>query len=91
MPTKQRMYKYMLKISTATQVVKMPLTAKIMTLQLQEGNPCMWALVDPAEELVDRTFDTYGTGQQLPGGYQEYVGTYVLDEMEYVGHVFERK
>jgi hypothetical protein len=60
-------------------------------LQLQGDIPCIWAIVEPTEPKVSRSFIVYGTGQPLQGFYEEleYIGTYQREC--YVLHVFEEK
>ncbi len=89
MATNQQMHKFPMERYTTNQTLRMPRTAKIMSLQVQNGVPTMWAMVTLGDPMVDRNFETRDTGEDIPDGYREYVGTYVLTE--YVGHVFERR
>lgn len=70
---------------------KMPAKAEILTLQLQNGIPCIWVLVDTQEETVERQFITFGTGEKLPDDTSnlKYVGTYQLHNGQLVLHLFE--
>ena len=43
-------------------IVTMPDKAEILTVQLQNGRPWIWALVDISEQLVERNFNIIGTG-----------------------------
>lgn len=52
----------------------------------QNGDICVWGLVDPDEREVEGSFDTFGTGHMIPSPTGNYVGT-VMDG-EYVWHVF---
>lgn len=73
-------------------VVKMPLGAEILTVQLQLGKPCIWALVEEDEPLVQRWFEVFGTGHHVGydmGVSRKYIGTYQLREGALIFHVFE--
>lgn len=83
-------YKYELEI-TDSQVVKMPVGAKILSIHIQNGIPCIWALVNPNEKSTTGTIiETYGTGHGI--GYDIslggiFIGTYQTKGL--VFHVFE--
>ena len=90
MPT--AIYKYPLNFLSrrATRCeVQMPRDAQILTMELQHGTPCIWARVDPTQEMVTRTFVMYGTGHPINDGALEYVGTFQLEGGNFVFHVFE--
>ena len=80
-------WKYPIEV-TAKQLIAMPEGAKILTVQTQDGRPCLWALVDPERELKCRLVHTVGTGQEVPLGARHYVGTYQLRGGLLVYHVF---
>lgn len=73
--------------------VRMPRGAQVLTVQVQYGTPCLWALVDPEAPHEIRTFATYGTGRpmQVPGNHNgaKYIGTYQVEGGALVFHVFE--
>ena len=97
-------WKYQIPIREQFVYVEMPEGSIILpsTLQLQEGVPTFWALVDPKKPKVQRTFFIMGTGREFPeGGTFDYVGTIQMvrkyddghgrwDEITYVWHLFER-
>jgi hypothetical protein len=71
--------------------IEMPEGAEILTLQMQNGVPCIWALVDPAEPIQKRYFEIFGTGHPIPQGVfkiRKYINTYQVSGL--VFHVFER-
>lgn len=77
---------------TALPVVTMPAGAEILCLQLQDGNPMMWAVVDPDEPWVARHFAIVGTGTGVPDDVVRYVGTWQTEfarSPSLVFHVFE--
>lgn len=69
--------------------ITMPTGSRILSLQVQNGRPCVWALVDTqTSDTEDRVFDIYGTGQPLKDMDKEsFIGTCQLSEL--VFHVFE--
>ena len=95
---RMRIYKYQLGpihsgmyLMDGNLIVEMPYGAKILTMQLQCGEPCVWALVDPEEERIQkRAFRIFGTGWDIPESpAMEYVGTYQELGGALVWHVFE--
>ena len=66
--------------------MKLPLGAEILTVQIQDGRPMLWALVTPGNELVDRFISTVGTGWEVEDN-MKYICTYM--EGYFVWHVFE--
>jgi hypothetical protein len=69
----------------------LPKGAILLCVQAQEGNPCLWAEVNPQEaEMVPRNFLIYGTGwviADIKNIKKVYVGTY--QQGPYVWHVYE--
>lgn len=69
--------------------VAMPMTLRPLTLQLQDGRPTLWAIVDPKAPCVDRLVTIVGTGHDL-GDYvqqHDYLGT-VQDARGFAWHYF---
>jgi len=81
-------WKYSLSAANGVSL-KMPHDAQILCIQIQNGTPCMWALVDPSADKDERVFNTYGTGHPFAENPQEYIGTYQLSGGTLVFHVFE--
>jgi hypothetical protein len=75
-------------VITDFQTVEMPMRTKILTVQMQEGQLCLWAEVnDLSNETELRTIMIAGTGQaNIPPGAQ-YIGT--VQDQPLVWHVFE--
>lgn len=73
----------------ALQSLSMPKGAKILTLQVQNDQPCIWALVDEDHRKELKEFLTFGTGHQLPEKLGPYVGSYQIHDGWLVFHVFE--
>lgn len=88
---KNQIWKF--EIKTSKIIVKMPKGAEILTIQAQNGIPCIWALVNPEKEKELRHFDIYGTGQDIHfdmGFELKYINTFQLTEGLLVYHLFER-
>ena len=64
---------------------------EILTLQMQNGMPCIWVLLNPDEIILKETFEIYGTGHEIHYDHsvnREYVGTFQQDY--FVWHLFKR-
>ena len=87
----KRIFKYPLKI-TDLQKISMPKDSTLLTVQVQNGIPCLWALVDTDKETEERFIGIIGTGNLVPKGILRYIGTFQgLENNWFVGHVFEVK
>ncbi|MBQ8969210.1 MAG: hypothetical protein IJ064_05720 [Bacteroidaceae bacterium] len=71
----------------------MPKGAKILTVQIQSGQPCIWAAVNPSSfENETRRFRIAGTGHPVEDAIIEnYIGTFQMCDGKLVFHVFEIK
>lgn len=74
--------------------LSMPSGAQVLTVQILDGVPQLWALVDPSRPPQQRQFALYGTGWELPHTAQEigvYVGTFQVSEgkLKLVWHLFD--
>jgi len=83
-------WKYELKIDDL-QNVTMPIGAEILSVQMQNDTPCLWALVNPDEKETDaRNIETFGTGHPVTydmGVTRKFIDTYQTRGL--VFHVFE--
>jgi len=74
------------------QTLKVPKGAKLLTVFVQGGQPCIWALVDVS--ITDTEYIgilTFGTGQSdINIDDASYLGTYQMPETNVVGHVWTR-
>lgn len=71
--------------------IDMPTGAKLLTVQTQGGEPCLWALVEDADPKVARKLAIRGTGHNadsLDGA--AYVGTFQVMGGALVFHLFDR-
>ena len=89
----KKVFKY--RLTTPKTTVEMPAGAEILRIDLQQGVPTIWALVDPDETAsVERRFDIVGTGWDVPED-SVYRATYFDREGDdlfpngFVWHVFE--
>lgn len=67
--------------------VEIPAGAQILEVGCSDG-PCFWALVQPANDLVTRTFACRPTGFAEVEPELRYIGTFTYHG--FVGHLFER-
>ena len=72
-------------------VLTVPQGARFLTLQVQNGLPTIWMLLDEANATEQRRYITFVTGSfaDIRKEVDTYVGTYQLGW--FVGHIFERK
>jgi hypothetical protein len=69
--------------------ITMPRKARPLTVQVQDGAPYVWALVDPGWVRVQRRFRLAGTGHPIEdAGLWQYVGSFQLRDGALVFHLF---
>ncbi len=85
-----RIWKWNLPI-TDNQALKMPVGAKILSVQVQHDNCCLWALCDDSKGVPseNREIAIYGTGNPIPDNPGKYISTFQLLDGDLVFHVFE--
>lgn len=86
---KKIIFKYPIDITDA-QIIEMPADAEVLTVQLQNEIPCIWAKVDPANVMTTYRVRVIGTGHII---YDDetlgtYIGTFLIDEDTGVFHVW---
>lgn len=87
----KRIFKFPLQVADL-QKVSLPKDSIFLTVQVQRGIPCLWALVDTDKETEDRFIRIIGTGHSVPENVLRYIGTFqALENNWFVGHVFEMK
>jgi hypothetical protein len=82
-------WKYQLKADDI-QEIEIPVGSRILSLQVQNGIPCIWALVYDKSPKDTKKIYTFGTGEPttfLPETLQ-FLGTYQILEGQLVFHVF---
>lgn len=83
----QTIYKYRLEVEDE-QRISMPSGAQILTVQMQDNWPHLWALVDPILASEERTILIRGTGHDAPG-VGRYISTFQMQGGALVFHAFE--
>jgi hypothetical protein len=76
---------------TDEQKIALPITGKIISVQVQHGTPCIWAMVDTEEPTSERTFIIHGTGHPCICDASEFIGTFQVSCGDLVFHLFEKK
>lgn len=80
-------WKYELE-SGATQSIWMPGHANILDVQMQDGRPVLWALVDPTIPDEERRFQLVLIGEEVSNlEYPGYIGSFQAGPE--VWHLFE--
>ena len=72
---------------TDEQTVEMPVGAKPLSVQVQHGTPCLWALVDTKAPKQKRIVQIFGTGHPV-ANEGDYVGTFQTEGGALVFHTF---
>jgi len=68
----------------------LPQGARVLSVQVQAGMVCLWALVDPKAPLAPRRFRLAGTGHPIENAESlSFVDTFQLHGGALVFHVFE--
>jgi len=84
-------YKYKLSMQDSTRL-QLPSGAEILTVQTQNEEPCLWALVDIENEYETRVFRIAGTGHNIETNDVnglKYISTFQLMKGALIFHVFE--
>lgn len=72
------------------QIVQMPSSARILSVQMQGGELMLWAVVDTAEALKSHYIEIFGTGHPMPplvpDAERQFYGT--VQDNGLVWHVF---
>jgi len=73
------------------QKISLPYASNILTVQEQNNELCLWAMVDPDEvRKVQRTICIHGTGHPVPNGANKvHITTFQKMGGQLVWHVFE--
>lgn len=78
-------HKYPIRVAPR-QYIPMPRGAQILCVQLQQGVPHIWALVNTDYGSVDKIITTHATGGDAENA-GTYIGTYQMGPL--VWHIFE--
>lgn len=79
-------YKYPIEV-TDVQHIEMNEGARILSVQTQQGRPCLWALVDTSKPKRKVEIHVHGTGHENTLDFH-YIGTFQLHQGALVFHVF---
>ena len=80
-------YKYPIRI-VAHQTIKVPEGARILTVQMQGDEACIWAKVDPDQREMELNIYVHGTGHTLHENALMYIGTIQQCDGNLIWHVF---
>lgn len=84
----QRVYKYPLPPLGYWITMVMPVGAEPLCVQVQHGQPCMWARVDVGAPPTTHHFRIAGTGHDLGSNTGRHIGSFQLQGGALVFHVF---
>ena len=81
-------FKYQL-LTKDSQTLEIPGLIQALCVKVQHGTPCLWCLVDACRPTTKYTIITHGTGHNADDTIDaQYVGSYMLFDGNFVGHVF---
>ena len=85
-----KIFKYKLELSDYP-TLTLPKDAKILSVQIQKGILCLWALVDTSAPIEQRKFRLAGTGHPIKENLDElqFIDTIQSHEGALVFHIFE--
>ena len=69
-------WKFELKVNDIVHI-EMPKGAEILSVNTQNGTPCIWAKVDSKIETEKRSFAIFGTGEPLASNKMKFVHTFL--------------
>lgn len=82
-----KIFKYDLSV-TDVQDIEMPAGAVLLSVQMQYGRLCVWAVVNPEAPTMPRRFWVIGTGRTVPERIGIFLGTVQMAGGDLVWHVF---
>lgn len=86
-----QIFKYTIPVRTSAQPIVMPAGAELLHAHEEEGEICIWALVDSRQTATEKRFIfTMQTGARFDAGACRYIGTAHLPG-PLVFHVLELK
>jgi len=87
--TRKSIYKYILPLENNEIPISIYKNARILKVDNQRENICLWVLVDLDQELEERVFRITGTGHLIDFPIDKYIGTALFLNGSLVWHVFE--
>ncbi len=83
-------WKYPLRAEIEDQFIEMPSGSKILTVQVQNAIPNLWAIVNPEHPKERRHIRIHGTGHNIRDSTRlRYISTFQIQGAGLVFHVFE--
>jgi hypothetical protein len=79
-------WKFQLDLFDEQQII-LPVGAKILTAQINQGSICLWAEVEAYAKKENRSIFIVGTGHPLPNCVTKYIATVQADN--FVWHIYE--
>lgn len=85
-----KIFKYSFNEDKPTNIISMPIGAKVLSAKIVYNQAQLWALVNPANRLVDRTILSWTTGTSTPAAIQNasFIDTLVFNRGGYICHIF---
>lgn len=84
----KQVWKYQL-LSAGLHQISAPIGVEFLSVQVQTGKPCIWALVDPDAKIQTIWLRVAGTGEPIAEMITRFIGTFQLYGGTLVLHVFE--
>lgn len=81
----KKVFKYQLRPGVTA--LELPIGFEILTVQLQGGEPQLWALVDQAQPSESVTILIVGTGHDVPND-ASYIATFQVTSGTLIFHAF---
>jgi len=82
----KRIYKY--ELTPLHTMIEMPVGAELLCVKVQNGTPCLWALIDDDAAPEYRPLVIFGTGDTVVNA-GKYIDTFLIENDSLVFHVFE--
>ena len=73
-------------VRTDEQKIEMPVGAKVLSVQMQNGIPCIWAIIDTDARIESRSIAVVGTGNPCWCFTWAFIGT--VADGDFMWHVF---
>lgn len=83
----QRIWKYVLPVTDYPSIL-MPEHSQVLSVQNQNGEITLWAVVDPDKPMTIRKFHIVGTGNKTNIDGEKFLGT--VQCFPFVWHIFEK-
>ena len=82
-------YKFPIEVIDDSQIT-LPKNAEILCVQMQDGNPYIWVMIDKGEKKAEvRHFCLFGTGHPFALLDYKYIGSFQMYAGSLVFHLFE--